>query len=181
MPNFSIEGRLKGLKDIQRNWLYELVIPDASTLTKGEASDEDLIIRCRTAVIPGRGLDTAESNFAGMKQLFPMKPTFSNSFTVEMEETEDQKITKALYNWRQLMFDVDPGSPTAGVSTYAVKRDACKDIFLLMYRYNGASMEKKIKFVNAWPSNVEDVTMGYAANEAVKYSVTFTYDFWLLM
>jgi hypothetical protein len=181
MANFSIEGRLKGLKDIERNWLFELVIPDANKLTGGIASDEDLIIRCKTAVIPGRGLDTVESNFAGMKQLFPMKPTFSNSFSVEMEETEDQKITKSLYAWRQLMFDVDPGSAKAGVSSYATKRDACKDIFLLVYKYDGSIMEKKYKFVNAFPSGVEDVAMGYASNEAVKYSVTFSYDYWLLV
>lgn len=181
MPNFTIEGRLKGLKDIQRPWMFELVIPDASVLTNGIANTEDLIIRCRTASIPGRGFDTIESNFMGMKQFFPSKPTFSNTLAVSIEETEDQKVGKLLYAWRQKIFDVDPQSVKAGSSTGLVKRDLAKDIFLLMYKYDGTSFEKKIKFVNAWPQNVDDVGLDYAGGgESVKYSVTFQYDFWLL-
>jgi hypothetical protein len=149
-------------------------------VTGGKANTEDLIIRCRTASIPGRGFDSIESNFMGMKQFFPSKPTFSNTLAVTIEETEDQKVGKALYAWRQKIFDVDPASPKAGVSSGLVKRDLAKDIFLLMYRYNGSSFEKKIKFVNAWIQNVDDVGLDYAGNDAVKYSVTFQYDFWVL-
>lgn len=177
MPNFTIEGRLKQLKDIQRNWMWELVIPAEEV--SDQAVSEDLIIRCRNAIIPGRSFEPIESNFAGMKQFFAGKPAFANTFAATFEETEDQKMHKFFYDWMQKIFDVNPNSPTAGVSTGLVKRDLCRDIFLLEYKYNGDNLDKRIKFVNAWPQNIDDVTMDYTGNESVKYGITFQYDYWL--
>jgi hypothetical protein len=179
MPQFTIEGRMKQLPDIQRNFLFEVVVPGITDVTTA-INQEDLIIRVRSAVIPQRGNEPIESNFMGMKQFFPGKPTFSNSLNIVCEETEDQKITKALYDWQQKIFDINPSSPTAGSSQVPVKRRACKDIFLLMYKYNGTELEKKVRFVNAFPETVDDVSLGFAENAAVQYSVTFRFDYWVL-
>jgi hypothetical protein len=105
--------------------------------------------------------------------------------SVTFEETEDQIIRKTLYEWQQKMFDVVPGSVTAGVSQAdhilgSTKRLLTQDVYLLMYKYNGELLDKKIKFVNAFPENVDDVAMSFDGGEAVKYSVTFKFDFWTL-
>ena len=181
MSNFTIEGRAKKLQDIQRNWMWELLIPSISDVTNGIMGDvEDLIIRCRTATIPARGNESLESSFMGMKQFFPGKPTFGNTFDVSVEETEDQIVHKALTAWQNLIFNIAPNNPTGGQSLRPLKRDVAKDIYLIMYKYNGESMERKIRFYNCFIQNVGDVSMDYSSQAAVQYSVTFQFDFWEL-
>lgn len=180
--NLTIEGRAKRLQDIQRNWLWELFIPAISDVTNGIMGDvEDLVIRARTAVIPSRGNDPITSEFIGMKQYFPGKPNFGSTFSVEIEETEDQIVHKALTEWQNLIFNISPTDPMGGSSQRPLKRDVAKDIFLLMYSYNQRVLEKKIRFYNAFIQSVGDVTLSYAGNESVKYPVVFQYDFWELV
>jgi len=181
MPNFTIEGRAKTLPDIQRNWMWELLIPSISDVTNGVMGDvEDLIIRCRTAVIPARGNEPIESNFMGMKQFFPGKPTFTHTFDVTIEETQDQIVHKALTAWQNLVFSVSPTTPTGGASLRPLKRDVAKDIYLVMYKYNQEEMERKIRFYNAFISNVGDVPMDYTTQAAGQFTATFQFDFWEL-
>jgi hypothetical protein len=113
-----------------------------------------------------------------MKQFFPGKPTFGNTFEVTIEETEDQIVHKALTAWQNLIFNISPTLITGGQSLRPLKRDVAKDVYLLMYKYNGTEMENKIRFYNCFVQNVGDVSMAYNANEAVQYSVTFNFDFW---
>ena len=181
MPNLTIEGRAKTLPDIQRNFMWEIFIPDISDVTNGVMGDvEDLVIRARTATIPGRGNEVITSEFVGMKQFFPGKPTFTNTFDVTVEETEDQIVKKALTEWQNQIFSVSPGSARGGQSQRPLKRDVAKDVYLLMYKYNGDEIEKRIRFYNCFVQNVGDMSMAYSGNEAVIYPVTFQYDFWEL-
>jgi hypothetical protein len=182
MANFTIEGRMKVLPDVQRNFMWELLIPSISDVTNGIMGDvEDLIIRARSAVIPSRGNDIITSEFIGMKQYFPGKPNFGSTMSVEIEETEDQIVHKALTEWQNLIFNVSPIEVFGGQSLRPLKRDVAKDIYLLMYKYNGTELEKKIRFYNAFIQTVGDVSLSYGGNEAVKYSATFQFDFWELV
>jgi hypothetical protein len=179
--NLTIEGRAKVLPDIQRNWMWELQIPGIGDVTNGiMGNDEDLVIRARTAVIPSRGNEPIESNFIGMKQFFPGKPTFGHSFAVTIEETENQIVHQALTAWQNLVFNISPKDPTGGASLAPFKRAATKDIYLLMYKYNQYPIEKKIHFYNCFIQNIDDVSMDYTGNESVKFTATFQFDFWTL-
>jgi hypothetical protein len=181
MPNFTIEGRAKTLPDIQRNWMWELLIPSIADVTGGIMGDvEDLIIRARTATIPSRGNDPIASEFIGMKQFFPGKPTFGNTFAVQIEETENQIVHKGLTYWQNLIYNISPTDPTGGQSLRPLKRQVAKDVYLLMYTYNGRTLEKKIRFYNSFIQNVGDVSLAYSGNESVKYDATFQFDFWEL-
>jgi len=182
MPNFTIEGRAKQLPDIQRNWMWELLIPSIADVTGGIMGDvEDLVIRARSVVIPSRGNEPITSEFIGMKQYFPGKPTFGSTFAVNIEETENQIVHKALTFWQNLIYNISPNDPTGGQSLRPKKRDVAKDVYLLMYAYNGAPLEKKIRFYNCFIQNIGDVTMAYGGNESVKYDVTWQFDFWELV
>lgn len=181
--NMTIEGRMKTLPDIQRNWMWNLIIPGIRTVAPQSAilGEEDLIIRCRSFAIPPRAIEAVESNFMGLKQYFPMRPTVGGTVDATFEETEDQRISKIFYEWSQMIFNINPTNPlTAGKSKVPFKRAVAKDIFLIMYRYNGTPMEKAIRFVNAWPQNVSNVPLEYAGGAAVQYTVTFQYDYWTL-
>lgn len=186
MPDFTIEGRrIKNLPDVQKTWLWEIVISNITDVVDIGAADleDDLIIRARSCSIPGRGLDQIASNFMGSTQLFPGKPTFDRSVTIDFEETEEQLISKFLYEWNQSFYDVIPGSPNAGVARENTKRELTRTVYLNMYQTGGGNdnqLEKRIKFWNAWPSSFADVALSYDSNDSVKYSCTFAYDFWTL-
>ena len=83
MANFTIENRMKKLPDIQRTWMWELLIPAIANVTGGIMGDvDDLIIRVRSAVIPGRQIESMTSEFMGMKQYFPGKTTFKYFYII---------------------------------------------------------------------------------------------------
>lgn len=186
MPDFTLEGRAKNIPDVQRTFLWELSVPDIGSIVNNEITEEGLVIRCRAAVLPERGVDIITSNFMGMEQVFAGKPTFPHTFTTTIEETEDQKVTKSLYAWRQKIFDVEPGTVTGGVSQVPRKRNVAgfagyaTDVYMIPYKYNGESLDRVFRFINCWPATVGEVSMGYADNAAVQYSVTFEYDYWVL-
>jgi len=175
MPNFTVDGRMKGLPDIQRAFMFELLIPDI-----GDWIQDDMVVRCKTAVIPSRGNTPIESVFGGMKQYYAGQPLFTSTLTVEIEEHEDQKALQSLYDWQQKIYDVNPNSPRGGAQQGGGKADITRDISLKMYKYNGDNMPKSVKFYNAFIENVDDAALGYATNESVKYNVTFRFDYWLL-
>lgn len=179
--NFTVEGRLGAIADIQRNFLFEVLIPAIGTMTGGAIDTEGLIIRSKSCALPARGNEEIDSFFMGMKQFFPGRPTFSNKLTVSIDETEDQIITKSLYAWRQRIFNIDPNSATAGYSEAVNKRAASTTIILRQYKYNGDKLPNDIYFYNAWPSDIGDVELVMTGNEKVAYSAIFTFDFWKLV
>lgn len=188
---FSIEGsKIKTFLDIQRTFMWEVWFKGIGTALGLPSDMEDtIILHARSASIPARGNDEIESNFGGMKQFFPGKPTFgSNDTTIEFEETEDQTVTSFLYTWNEMIFgtnSTDASINRLGHSNGVRKRDSYTcDIELIPFKYGPQSGSDKLpyKFVfkNAWLSNVGEVSLAYADSGAVKYSATFKFDFWEL-
>lgn len=181
--NFTIEGRMKTLPDIQRSWMWNLIIPGIKSVAPQSAKlgEEDLIIRCRSFAIPPRSMAITESDFMGTKQFFPAKPVPGGTVAATFEETEDQRMSQIFYEWEQLIFNINPANPiSAGKSKKPLKRLSTKDIFLAMFGYNGRPLAKSIRFVNAFPQTVGEVPLDYTGGTGVMYSVTFQYDFWTL-
>jgi hypothetical protein len=194
MPNFHIEGRMKGMKDIQVNFMFEISVPRISEIITDSniiKDEEEFIIRAKTAAIPDRSNVPIESYFMGMKQIYQGRVEYGNSLTIDFEETEDQKIVKAIYVWQNVIFNTRDADTNSGHSLTNGKRlgssgnqsvtGRTTDLFVKMYKYNGELCDNMIKVVNAWPSNISEVGLDMAGNEAIRYSVTFTYDYWNLM
>jgi hypothetical protein len=179
--NFSILGRTKTLPDVQKSWMWNLVIPGVRAVAPQSAlgNEEDLIIRCRSFVIPPRTTNATISEFMGTKQAYPGRVDTLGVATATFEDTEDQRIFKILYEWQQNIFNMSPENPiSAGKSKFPFKRAYSKDIFLIMYKYDGTPLEKSIRFMNCWPQNVGEVALDYANSGVVTYSVGFQYDNW---
>lgn len=177
--NFHIESRLKNMPDIQRKYFYELIIPNITKVAPGSKA-EDLIIRCKQVTIPGRGNEPIESNFMGMKQLFPGRVRFNGVLNATFEETEDMSIMKTFYNWRELLLGVNPNGPNPGFGGGSNKRAVSETMYIQMYKYDKTPTDFRIKVVNAWPQDFPDSDLAMAANEALTYQVGFAYDFWVL-
>jgi hypothetical protein len=193
MSNFTIEGRkLATAPDIQRTWLWEWVILGIGNIAPDGFGLEDLIIRCRSTSIPSRGNEVIESNFMSMKQYFMGKPIIESTIATQFEEFEDQKIMQFLYSWRQAIFNIGPkksdsvvtklvGDPGSAARKSSKRKGLSKTCYLRMYAFNGDLLPYSIKFINAWPENVESVSLDYAGGESVKYNVTWRFDFWQLI
>ncbi len=177
MPTFAIQKLFDNTQDIQRTYMFDLNIPDMGAFG---IEDDQLIIRCRTAVLPSRGTEPIESVFMGMKRFFPGKPVFTHTLATTFEEFQDRKVSTALYAWQQQIFDIE----NAGAATVQNKSDLVRTITLQLYGYDGEPInggdKSKIEFYNAWVQEVAEVALDYTANDSVKYGVTFQYDRWEL-
>lgn len=171
MPKLHIEGRQAGLRDPQRNFLWEIFIPDFN-------NSEPLEQRVKSISIPGRSVDPIETYFYGNKQVFTGRTSFPNSITITFEEGEDQKILQLLYEWFQTIYNTDFDSAAGGISNSVTRKDYAKQIILTMYKYNGEQAGKRIMLINSFPQSLPDVTLDYSGNELIRYDVTFSYDLW---
>ena len=174
--NFHIDRRIAKDKDIQRAYQFELLIPNIGRLTQ-----EDFTFRVRSAVIPGRGNDAIVSTFLGQDRHYPGRPTWGgNQLTVEIEEYEDQKGMIAINDWNQRKFDANPKSPDNGAAQVESRANLCRDVSLVMYKYNGEKMPKKCVFYNTWVETIGEASLNYTSNDSVKFSVQFKWDYWLI-
>lgn len=181
MGLFHIEDRLKNAPDIVRSYNWEVIIPDIGSVSESVKDIDDLVVRARITELPSRGVEKIESNFVGMKQFFPGKPTFSNQIPITFEEFEDQLVSKAMYEWANKIFDVRSNSPTGGVAQVDKKREIAKDIIINQFDYNGENLQRSYKLFNCFIENIEAISLDYTSNESIKIPVVFSYDFWELI
>jgi len=175
--NMTLEGRAKHLPDIQRNFMWEVYIPAIGLMTGFRANMFDMMIRARSATIPGRTNTAITSEFRGFKQYFPGKNEFSPTFSIQLEETEDRIVWRSMHAWQERIFNTDPKSPLGGSSAGLIKRQLATDIYVVPHTYSGIPMNP-IRFYNCFPVAIPDVALTYTGNEAVTFDVTFQYDFW---
>ena len=181
--NFTINGRAQKFPDIQRNFMWQMIIPGVVKVAPSALLDaEDLLVRCRNISIPQRSNEAITSNFMGTRQFFPGKADpGGGTLSVGFEDTEDMAIQRIMYEWQQNIFNINPSSNrTAGKSKKFLKRQLTKDIYLVLFGYSGVPLPKMIRFHNAWVQNVGDSALSYEGNESVKYDVSFQYDYWTL-
>ena len=163
---------IAGLKDVQRPYLFELVITNPTGVT---ASEDEITLRCHKASIPGRGAEVIETNFYGLKAHYAGRPTYGNNqLNVEFTEHEDQQVIKFLYDWNNLVYNTDTGN---GGSEKSYKTD----IVLNMYKNTRTKLPYFIQFKNCFVETIADSDLIHGqASEGVKYSVTFRFDYWIL-
>ncbi len=181
MSNFHIEDRLKNQPDIIRSYNFEVVIPEIGSVCDSIKDSEDLVIRARITSLPSRGNEKIESNFGGMKQFFPGKPTFTNTISITFEEFEDQLVSKAMYEWANRIFDVRANTPTGGGAQVGKKRDVSKLIIVKQFDYAREDLQLSYKLHNCFIENIEEVSLDYTSNESIKIPVVFSYDFFELI
>jgi len=116
----------------------------------------------------------------GTKANFPGKPSITDTLQVTLDETEDQKVQKAIYAWQQRIFDIDPTSGTAGYSQAVNKAGLSTTMMLRAYKYNGQKCDYDMVVYNAWPSERGEISFSMNGSEKVSPNVTFTFDYHLM-
>lgn len=176
ITNFTSVGTFAGKPDIQVDYLWSVFINRPRAVSDWPAGNDGMIVRARTAVIPGRSHTAIESFFLGTKQSYPGRSEYPGTFSVQFEEFQDQVVLSALNAWNQAIFDIKTGKRVSNL-----KKDYTTDIILTCFGTDGVELPKKIKFKNAWIQSTGDVSLSYEGNGAVKYDVTFQYDYWELV
>jgi len=189
IPSHVIEGRkLATYNDPQRSWLWEvhMIGLDNWKMWGLGLDSDDLMFRCKTVTIPSQGFETYQSDFYGFKKNFAIKKKISHSITTEIEETEDQTISKMLFKWNQIIINSDIRSDACGHNTVHEDMSDSKDpsyktdMILKMYSYQGLELQKSIKFYGIWPSNVSEVNLAYSQGDSIRYNVEWSFDNWML-
>ena len=172
--DFSIGAVGKRLGDIQRTYTWELLLTPPSVIS--DSTEEEITIRCRSVVIPGRSQEFITSNFMGMEQFFPGRVKFTNPFNITFEEFEDRKIAQLLWKWQQILFDTTTGGGSGNVK----KESVAQSCILQLLDYQGLKVPQygKIQINNAWPESVAEVPMSYAESTALQYTLALRYDTW---
>lgn len=167
MADFSI-GKVQDLGDIQRTYTWRLILPPINGVT-----EEEMQIRCRSVVIPGRSQEVITSNYGGMEIHFPGRQKFTQPFNITFEEFADRKIASMLYYWQQSVFNTTVGGGLGKQNMNA---------HLQLTKYNTTDVPKSeyglIKLNHVWPESVAEIPLSYADNTAIQYALALRYDSW---
>lgn len=183
MARFHVQNVQGHHRDVQRDWLFEVVIPEISRVVPTANIDpEGLRARARTVTLPGDMITEIESNYMGTKQFFAGKRNYaSNEFSVQFEETEDIPIWRTFKTWMDSIMGIDPALPNAGVAlpNFAQKRGGYStDIFVTTFSYNGMQPLQVVQFKNAWVKSVPDMSLAMANEGKIEYDITFQFDYY---
>jgi hypothetical protein len=151
-----------------KSFLWEVMF----TNPIGGGDAKALETRCQTASIPGRSFGSIIIPFKGTAGIkFPGKLNMDHTWsTTFVESTADQKTFNAIYAWKQAVLDAKTG---IGGPDIAIK----SNIYLKCLDQAGNTW-LTIKMTGCYPENMSDTPLSYAANEEIRFSVTWAYDRW---
>ncbi len=183
--NFTIENRAGILPDVQKSWMFQVIIPEAFKVAPRSSmpfGPEDLLVRCQSITIPQTTIEELETLFMGTKQAFPGKKNNGGDAELTFYETEDQQMGRFFYEWQQRIFNLDPDNNVrGGGSLFPIKRAATSSVIVQAFKYDKTPLPFQFKLYNCWPKNVSTPQFNWGASEAVSYSVTLRCDYWKLV
>lgn len=174
--NLHIVGRSSHLGSVQKTYNWQVRVPKPTGVNAPEW-EEDLLLRARSAAIPGAQINAIESQFMGMKQFFAGNAELEHQLSVEFEEFEDQKVLEFLNGWISTIFDFQ-NAQGGGGGQVTKKEDYAVDVELIMYSSDREKLEKKVTFHNCWLQNLNSVSLSYGDSASVKYPANFQWDYY---
>ena len=176
MADFSITNKeFSKSGDIQRSYLWEVTIPNTSELGIAESQ---LTVKARSVVIPQRGNEPIETFVpGGAKVLYPGKTIYSNTCVIEFEEHEDRKLSKFIYNWQNMIQDINK----TGFSQKKSKHELVRDITIELLGVDGNKLNSgNITLINSWISDLAEINLSYEEASAIRLPVTFSFDTFIM-
>lgn len=189
---FKFQSRVNTFGDVMRNYLWKISfdkLPTAITqnggvknlsgLAIGGALDEDsLTYLARECSIPSVSMSSViESSFLNWKRRYPSKFEFTGELAVTFEEFESLRLNSILYAWQQAIQSSESGASLAN-ATGNEKADLVTDAYIQLYHFNGEKLASRIKMVNVFIKDIQEVQLTYADSQGVQLSTSFAYDYW---
>jgi len=167
MANMGAECLNNNLANPARTYLWEVLF----TNPIGGGDDDVLRLRCQATNVPGKSVGEILIPYKqspGIK--FPGKLTMSHTWTCTFIEGTDKKVFTALHKWSQAIIHdrLNVGGPDVAIKS---------DIYLRLLDTQG-NVFQTIRFVGCYVQAIDDVPLSYEDEDAIKYTATFSYDFW---
>jgi hypothetical protein len=185
--NFHIAGRTAAMADVQRNFMFNVMFLNVAGVAPASSIPfgiEDLTVRCTAVKMPDVSIEMIETLFMGTKKFFPGKKNVGGTVSCTFYETEDQQISRFLYEWHQRIFNTNPDAGDgikAGKSASALRAGLTSDIVVQMFAYNGTPLPYAIKAANCWINAAPAPDLNFSGTEAVTYNASFQCDYWTLV
>lgn len=167
MVEMNVDSLRNNITNPARAYLWEVIIPNPP-----EGSTETIMLRAQTTSMPERSFGSILIPFkqsAGVK--FPGKVTYTHDWDVTFVEGEDREMLETFYNWmNNIVHD----------KFYTGSGDFKTDIYLHLINQDW-TIAKKIKLVGCYPQRISDVNLPMEGEDAVMFTVTFSFDRWELV
>ena len=150
-----------------RQYLWEMFIPNMP----GGGDTEFMRLHVRNVQIPGLTIEPIEINWQAHKIKVSGRAPFIQTFTFQVEESEEGKAIDALIAWRALVIE-----PVTGLGTPEL---IYKTMIRLSLLKTTGEVYKAVDVIGCWPQEVADIPLDYMASETIKIDVTMSYDYWI--
>jgi len=139
------------------------------------SADDKVRFMCRVAQIPGTTLSSIPVSYFGRPVKFAGNRTFED-WTVTIINDEDFSIRSTLEEWVQNINSTQGNIRLAGANPEAYKSQAQ----VVHYGKQG-NIIREYKFVGMFPTLIAPIDLDWGNADAIEeYSVTFTYDYFVV-
>lgn len=156
-------------KDLARSNKFDVYIPVPLGMVPFIGISRNLSMRCETAQLPGRNLDTTTRKVYGVNELFPSGTTYGDitlTFLVG-DDMQEKAFFDAWMNWIQ---------PTI---TYDTKYKADYAVSLRINQYNVENkLSLSVDLMDAYPISINQLDLDWSSDSLHKLAVTFAYTSW---
>lgn len=173
--------KIKNLPDVAKQYLFQVTFKFDDSALQDMLGVEDLMLRAKTASMPGKSFGELATEFMGSKLVYPGKATVDGDLQITFDEFQDLFITKTFHRWQNLMFnhalegDIDAQGTTGGAYSNYIK-DYTATITVDMY---SSTFEEKLpvsfEFKFAWPKEFPQTELNMEGDGKVQRQVTFKY------
>ena len=157
------------------NALPDALTNDAFVLTfgsiPGETENRRLALQCQTFQLPEETNNPIEEMLAGFQKRQSGTRTNQGTISATFLETHDMAVLTRLRTWSQNARGTQSGSSVGYSQDYTVNG-------LLEVYDTAGNLSTSCTIYNMFPSNIDAIELNSSANaEAIKVSVTFTYNY----
>ena len=169
MPGSIADFKASFNKDLARSNKFDVYIPVPIGMIPFIGTSRKLNLRCESALLPGRNLETTSMKIYGVNELFPVATTYDNATLTFLvgDDMKEKTFFDSWLNWIQ---------PTV---TYDTKYKADYAVIIRINQYDVQNrLSLSIDLIDAYPIAVNQMDLDWASDAIHKVSVTFAYTNW---
>ena len=154
--------------------LFDVTISGVGATTNvGATGIAEFVFACKAAAIPAQTIGVVEVPYFGRVVKVPGNKTFDN-WSVTIINDESFTIRSGMEKWVAAM-----GTHVGNVNTTTNANLYGQGTVKQYPKTGGTTALAQYDFVNIFPINVGEITLGWDANDAIEeYTVEFAYDYW---
>jgi len=152
--------------------LFDVTISSTAATANLGGAVAEFTFACKAAAIPAMTVGVVEVPYFGRVVKVPGNKTFDN-WTVTIINDEGFAIRNGMEKWMATM-GTHLGNKVSATNANLYGKGTVKQ-----YPKTGAAAIAIYDFINIFPVNMSEITLGWDANDAIEeFTVEFAYDYW---